>query len=81
MKSGAPKDKRVIHYAMNKAMSGKFNINSEVVLVFECDLGWNGAGGLEDALKYMDKFKLEKIAVLIEVEHLFAHFDHDVDAG
>jgi len=63
LKSGAPKDKRVIHYAMNKAMSGKFNINSEVVLVFECDLGWNGAGGLEDALKYMDKFKLEKIAV------------------
>ena len=63
LKSGAPKDKRVIHYAMNKAMSGKFNINSEVVLVFECDLGWNGAGGLEDARKYMDKFKLEKIAV------------------
>ena len=30
---------------------------------FECDLGWNGAGGLEDALKYMDKLKLEKIAV------------------
>ena len=63
LKSGAPKDKRVIHYAMNKAMSGKFDTDSEVVLVFECDLGWNGAGGLEDALKYMDKFKLEKIAV------------------
>ena len=63
LKNGAPKDKRVIHYAMNKAMSGKFDTDSEVVLVFECDLGWNGAGGLEDALKYMDKFKLEKIAV------------------
>ena len=63
LKNGAPKDKRVIHYAMNKAMSGKFDTDPEVVLVFECDLGWNGAGGLEDALKYMDKFKLEKIAV------------------
>jgi hypothetical protein len=31
--------------------------------VFECDLGWNGVGGLEDALKYMEKHKLEKIAV------------------
>ena len=59
-----PKGKRVSHYAMNKVMSRKDSTeDSEVVLVFECDLGWNGAGGLEDALKYMDKFKLEKIAV------------------
>jgi len=63
LKNGAPKDKPVSHYAMNKAMSGKSGTDPEVVLVFECDLGWNGAGGLEDALKYMDKFKLEKIAV------------------
>ena len=48
---------------MNKVMSGKDNEDPEVVLVFECDLGWNGAGGLEDALKYMEKLKLEKIAV------------------
>ena len=34
-----------------------------LVSIFECDLGWNGSGGLEDALKYMDKYKLEKIAV------------------
>ena len=33
------------------------------VLVFECELGWNGVGGLEDALKYREKHKLEKIAV------------------
>ena len=63
LKNGASKDKPVSHYAMNKAMSGKGGSDGEVVLVFECDLGWNGAGGLEDALKYMDKFKLEKIAV------------------
>ena len=63
LRNEAPKDKRVSHYAMNKAMSGKSGTDPEVVLVFECDLGWNGAGGLEDALKYMDKFKLEKIAV------------------
>ena len=48
---------------MNKVMSGKDNEDPEVVLVFECDLGWNGAGGLEDALKYMEQLKLEKIAV------------------
>ena len=53
------------HYAFNKAMAGQsvYVNNGEPVLVFECDLGWNGAGGLADALKYMDKFKLEKIAV------------------
>ena len=58
-----PKGKRVSHYALNKAMAGKTTDDGDKVLVFECDLGWNGAGGLEDALKYMDKFKLEKIAV------------------
>jgi hypothetical protein len=60
-----PEGKRVSHYAMNKVMGGKEAGPQveEVVLVFECDLGWNGAGGLEDALKYMDKLKLEKIAV------------------
>ena len=59
-----PKGKQVSHYAMNKVMSGvDSTLDPEVILVFECDLGWNGAGGLEDALKYMDKFKLEKIAV------------------
>ena len=47
-------------------MAGKIpgiGANHETVVVFECDLGWNGAGGPEDALKYMDKLKLEKIAV------------------
>ena len=39
------------------------NFPDDQVLLFECDLGWNGSGGLEDALKYMDKHKLEKIAV------------------
>ncbi len=59
------KKARHSHYAINKAMAGQpVHINNgEPVLVFECDLGWNGAGGLADALKYMDKFKLEKIAV------------------
>ena len=54
------------HYAFNKVMAGKIpgiGTNHETVLVFECDLGWNGAGGLGDALKYMDKLKLERIAV------------------
>ena len=65
-KADADKVKRGSHYAFNKVLSGK-NVTDDisgVVMVFECDLGWNGAGGLEDALKYMDKFKLEKIAVV-----------------
>lgn len=63
LKDGMPDVRRVTHYAFNKVMSGKEYFGGEVVLVFECDLGWNRAGGLADALKYMDKFKLEKIAV------------------
>ena len=58
------KEARISHYSMNKAMSGMPLIDPKVVLVFECDLGWNGAGGLNDALKYMDKHKLEEIAVV-----------------
>jgi len=61
---------QVSHYALNSRLSGKeeFELMREVnigllVSIFECDLGWNGSGGLEDALKYMDKYKLEKIAV------------------
>jgi len=60
------KKARHSHYAFNKVMAGKdpgIGTNHETVLVFECDLGWNGAGGLGDALKYMDKLKLERIAV------------------
>ena len=43
---------------------GRANFPNDKVLLFECDLGWNGSGGLEDALKYMDKYKLEKIPVV-----------------
>jgi len=46
-----PKDKRVSHYALNKSMAGN-DFSGSKVLVFECDLGWNGVGGLEDALKH-----------------------------
>ena len=55
-----PKGKRISHYALNKTMVEE---GFALLLFFECDLGWNGVGGLEDALKYMDKYKLEKIAV------------------
>lgn len=66
-----PKDLwlNVSHYALNSRLSGKSlleamrGVDGELVTVFECDLGWNGTGGLDDALKYMDKYKLEKIAV------------------
>jgi hypothetical protein len=62
--------KRTSHYAFNAAVAGKpkdipgrENFPNDKVLLFECDLGWNGSGGLEDALKYMDKYKLEEIVV------------------
>jgi len=61
------KEERISHYAMNKSMIGKFSYDSEdpnsTVLFFECELGWNGAGGLEEALKFMDKHQLKAIAV------------------
>lgn len=57
-----PKGDRVSHYALNKSMAGG-GFSGSKVLVFECDLGWNGSGGLEDALKYMEKYKLEKIGI------------------
>ena len=61
------KEDRISHYAINKSMIGKFSFDAEdqgsTVLLFECELGWNGAGGLEDALKFMDKHKLDAIAV------------------
>ena len=48
-------------------MIGKYSFDAEetdsTVLFFECELGWNGAGGLEDALKFMEKHQLKTIAV------------------
>ena len=61
------KEERISHYAINKSMIGKSIFDVEetdsTVLFFECELGWNGAGGLEDALKFMDKHQLKTIAV------------------
>ena len=61
------KEERISHYAINKSTIGKFSFDAEdqgsTVLLFECELGWNGAGGLEDALKFMDKHQLKTIAV------------------
>jgi len=62
LKQGGGKE-RVSHYAINKAMINRDVINVEQVLIFECDLGWNGAGGLADALKYMETYHLKWIAV------------------
>ena len=56
--------KRVSHYAINKAIINRdWDLLHEQVLIFECDLGWNGAGGMADALKYMETYKLKWIAV------------------
>jgi len=68
------KEARISHYALNKSLIGKtindvtYNDVKDVhatVLIFECELGWNGAGGLEDALKFMDKHQLNTIAVVL----------------
>ena len=64
-------EKRVSHFAFNNAMSGALVGGYSwqgrgPVLVFECDLGWNGYGGFEDALKYAEINGLESIAVGFE---------------
>ena len=56
-----PKGDRVSHYALNKSMAGG-GFSGSKVLVFECDLGWNGSGGLEDALNYMENISWKKLA-------------------
>ena len=74
---GTPSQKNVSHYAFNKALSGQNLLNyaygnrvfpipefKGVVAFFECDLGWNGVGGLSDALSYMDKYNLKRIPVV-----------------
>jgi len=50
---------KTCHYALN----GGHENSMEGLLIFECDLGWNGVGGQEDALSYMKKHNLSKIAV------------------
>ena len=71
---GTPSQKNVSHYAFNKALSdknmrdyargGEITRVESVVAFFECDLGWNGAGDLSDALSYMDRYNLERIPVV-----------------
>ena len=51
---------KTCHYALN----GGHENSMEGLLIFECDLGWNGVGGQEDALSYMKKHNLSKIAVV-----------------
>jgi hypothetical protein len=53
------------HYAMNAAVAGKQIIDRDrqVVVLFETDLGWNGAGGLEDAKKFAKDRKARRLAV------------------
>jgi hypothetical protein len=46
---------KVSSYAFNAALAGKslFEIAPNTVLVFECNLGWNGTGGLADLRKHV----------------------------
>jgi hypothetical protein len=56
---------KVSSYAFNKALSGKkeAEVNPNTVMIFETDLGWNGSGGLEDALEFLEFFDGHAIAV------------------
>jgi hypothetical protein len=47
--------KKVSSYAFNAALAGKslHELDHRTVLVFECNLGWNGTGGLKDLHKNM----------------------------
>ena len=47
------------------ALSGKNlnEVNPGTVIVFETDLGWNGSGGLKEALEFLEFFDGHAIAV------------------
>ncbi|MDP6903926.1 MAG: hypothetical protein QF406_05725 [Verrucomicrobiota bacterium] len=61
----AKSGQKVSSYAFNKALSGKNlnEVNPQTVIVFETDLGWNGSGGLKDALEFLEFFDGQSIAV------------------
>ena len=63
--SQADSGQKVSSYAFNKALSGKNlnEVNPQTVMVFETDLGWNGSGGLKDALEFLEFFDGHAIAV------------------
>ncbi len=63
--SMAQSGQKVSSYAFNKALSGKDlnQINPGTVMVFETDLGWNGSGGLKEALEFLEFFDGHAIAV------------------
>ena len=48
---------KVCSYAFNAALAGKSEhevfSNPNLVLIFECNLGWNGTGGLADLRKHV----------------------------
>ena len=56
---------KVSSYAFNTALSGKNlnEVNPGTVIVFETDLGWNGSGGLKEALEFLEFFDGHAIAV------------------
>ncbi len=61
----ADSGQKVSSYAFNKALNGKNlnEVNPQTVMVFETDLGWNGSGGLKDALEFLQFFDGQSIAV------------------
>ena len=61
----ADSGQKVSSYAFNKALSGKDinQVDPETVMIFETDLGWNGSGGLKDALEFLQFFDGQSIAV------------------
>ena len=63
--SMANSGQKVSSYAFNKALSGKFlnEVNPDTVMIFETDLGWNGSGGLKEALEFLEFFDGHAIAV------------------
>ena len=63
--SQADSGQKVSSYAFNKALSGKNlnEVNPQTVMVFETDLGWNGSGGLKEALEFLEFFNGHAIAV------------------
>ncbi len=53
-------------YALNAALGGADinKVDVHTVLLFECSLGWNGAGGLKEAREHMTNMGVGQIAVV-----------------
>ena len=64
--AGGPAGGKQSSFALNAALIGADinKVDEQTVLLFGCNLGWNGAGGLKEAQEYMAQTGVPNIAVV-----------------